>query len=284
MAVRKVSNTNDELTKISDAIDQEEMRVIPLDTPSVDEDGIVRNVPLLAGYQDKDGIIHSTFSYREMTGKDEEAINKADVRANSAKLINVLCERCVIEIGTLSKKEVGQQKWGEIIRSMLGNDIDYMAFKIRELSKGTEVEFVHECPNCGQKLHTIINTDEFEIIPFKGMYEVEFDLVRGYKDLKGNVYKHGVFRLPNGYDREVLAPSFRKNPSVATTLLLTRCMSFEGTVTNQMQVSDMSLRDRDILEKIVRENSFGVNTTIEGIICDNCGRDISGELGQSNFF
>ena len=284
MAGLKKANATDELSKISDTIDQEEMRHLDSETPLQDEDGVVRDVPLLAGYTDENGTIHDTFSYREMTGKDEEAINKADVRTNGAKLVNVLLERCVVSIGTLTKKECGT-KWGKIIRSMLGGDLDYMAFKIRELSKGKDVEFTHKCPNCGQKLTTIVSTDEFNIKPFLGETEIPFELSRGYKDRKGNVHKEGVLHLPTGFDRELVTPMFRKNMSSATTMLLTRLMSFDdGTVVSQAQVSEMSLRDRDILEKILKENSFGVDPTIEGIICDNCGQDLEGELGESNFF
>ena len=284
MAGLKKATVQDELSKISDAIDQEEMRHIDLNTPVVDEDGFVRDVPLLAGYVDANGVLHDTFSYREMTGKDEEAISKADVRSNGAKLVNVLIERCVTSIGTLTKKECGSS-WGSVIRNMLGGDLDYIAFKIRELSKGNEVEFTHKCPNCGQKLITIMNTDEFDIKPFKGQREVDFTLIRGYRDMKGKIHKEGVLRLPNGYDREIVVPLFRKNPSVAMTTLLTRCMTFnDGAFVNQQQVAEMSLRDREILENIIKENVFGVDTTIEGITCDNCGQELSGELGQSNFF
>ena len=177
MALKKASVT-DEVEKTLDSIEQEEVRHLNLNTPVTDEDGVVRNEPLLAGYVDEDGVTHDTFDYREMTGKDEEAINKADVRSNPAKLTNVLIERCVLRIGTIDKKEVGQVKWAKIVREMLGGDIDYMAFKIRELSKGTEVEFTHKSPNCGQKLITVMNTDEFKIQPFKGEREIPFELVR----------------------------------------------------------------------------------------------------------
>lgn len=260
------------------------MRHLDYDTPVMDEDGVVRDVPLLAGYTDENGVLHDTFSYREMTGKDEEAINKADIRTNGSKLVNVLVERCVVSIGTLTKKECGAN-WGKIIRSMLGGDLDYMAFKIRELSKGKEVEFVHKCPSCGQKLTTIVSTDEFNIKPFNKMTSIPFELLRGYKDPKGAVHTSGTLRLPNGFDRELVTPLFRKNVSSATTMLLTRLMSFDdGAFVSQAQVGNMSLRDRDTLEKILKENSFGVDPTIEGIICDNCGQSLEGELGESNFF
>ena len=279
--LKKVTNSNNDLEKVVGQIESENIRTLN-DEIEVSEDGIVHDVPLLAGYVDKDGVLHTTFSYREMNGKDEEAINKADVRQNGAKMMNVLVERCVVAIGTLTKKECGA-RWGTIIREMLGGDLDYMAFKIRELSKGKEVEFTHKCPNCGSKLTTAVCTDEFNIKPFMGQSAIDFSLARGYRDGKGDIHKDGVIRLPNGFDREIVTPLFKKNVSTATTMLLTRLMSFnDGALVTQNLVNEMALRDRDILEKIIRENTFGIDTTLE-IICSSCGQDISGEVGQSNF-
>lgn len=277
--------SNDELEKVVSEIEAEEMRQPDHNTPLTDEDGVVRGEPLLAGYVDPEtGICHQTFDYREMNGADEEAINKADVRANPAKLANVLCERCVIAIGTLQKKD-HRAEWGKIIRSMLGGDIDYMTFKIRELSKGKEIVFTHKCPKCGQTLTTSMQTDEFNIRPFMQEREIAFTLHKGYKDVKGHVHKEGVFRLANGFDREVITPVVKKNPSTAMTMFMTRCVVFsDGTQPLQNNIKDMVLRDRKVIEDIIKENTFGIDTTIEGLTCESCGQDISGELGQSDFF
>ena len=285
MALKKTQQGTDELAKVTAELEAEEMRQPNLDAPVTDEDGVVRDVPLLAGYLDPTtGILHTTFSYREMDGADEEAINKADVRSNPAKLANVLCERCVVAIGTLTKKE-HRAEWGKIVRSMLGGDIDYMVFKIRELSKGGEITFTHRCPNCGQVLTTIMNTSEFTIKPFNGEWEVPFALNKGYKDLKGNIHKEGVFKLATGADREIITPVIKKNPSTAMTMFMTRCVVFnDGTIPIQNQVKAMVLRDRKVIEDIISENAFGIDTSIEGLTCESCGQDISGELGQSDFF
>ena len=278
MALKK---SNDELTKVVNEIEEEENRT--LNDMEIAEDGYVHDVPLLAGYVDENGTLHDTFTFREMTGKDEEAISKGDVRSNGAKMVNVLVERCVVAIGSLTKKEVGIAKWGQIVRELLGGDLDYISFKIRELSKGKEIEFSHKCPDCGQKLTTVVSTDDFGINPFKGQREVEFTLERGYRDAKGSIHKEGVLRLPNGLDREVITPLFRKNTSTAMTMLLTRLISFnDGAMVTQSLINNMSLRDRNILEKIIKEHAFGLDTEIE-IICPSCGSDISGEVGQSNF-
>ena len=280
--LKKANNgSSNELEKVVSQIESENVRTLN-DEIEVGEDGLVHDVPLLAGYVDKDGVLHTTFTYREMNGKDEEAISKADVRQNGAKMVNVLVERCVTQIGTLTKKECGA-RWGTVVRELLGGDLDYMAFKIRELSKGKEVEFIHKCPNCGTKLTTIVSTDEFQIKPYMGQSAIDFSLVRGYKDGKGELHKDGIIRLPNGFDREIVTPLFKKNPSTAMTMMLTRLIAFnDGALVTQNLVNEMTLRDREILEKIIKENTFGIDTNIE-IVCSSCGQDISGEVGQSNF-
>ena len=280
--LKKANNSNNDFDKVVNQIENENIRNLN-DEIEVSEDGYVHDVPMLAGYVDKDGVLHTTFTYREMNGKDEEAISKADVRQNGAKMVNVLVERCVVAIGTLTKKECGA-RWGTIVRELLGGDLDYMAFKIRELSKGKEVEFTHKCPNCGSKLTTIVSTDEFNIKPYMGQSVIDFTLARGYKDGKKEIHKEGVIRLPNGFDREIVTPLFKKNVSTAMTMMLTRLISFnDGALVTQNLVNEMTLRDRDILEKIIKENTFGVDTTLENLTCSNCGQDISGEVGQSNF-
>lgn len=280
--LKKANSSNNDFDKVVNQIENENIRNLN-DEIEVSEDGYVHDVPMLAGYVDKDGVLHTTFTYREMNGKDEEAISKADVRQNGAKMVNVLVERCVVAIGTLTKKECGA-RWGTIVRELLGGDLDYMAFKIRELSKGKEVEFTHKCPNCGSKLTTIVSTDEFNIKPYMGQSVIDFTLARGYKDGKKEIHKEGVIRLPNGFDREIVTPLFKKNVSTAMTMMLTRLISFnDGALVTQNLVNEMTLRDRDILEKIIKENTFGVDTTLDNLICSNCGQDISGEVGQSNF-
>lgn len=282
MAGLKKANGN-EVEKVVTSIEDE--YTPELGDVEVSEDGCVHDEPLLAGYIDPDtGIRQKTFTYREMNGKDEEAINKADVRSNGGKLVNVLIERCVTEIGDLTKKEVGTKKWGEIVRSMYGGDLDYMTFKIRELSKGKEVEFQHKCPECKTKLTTIVNTDEFGVIPFQGLDKVEFSLPRGYKDKKGELHTEGVLRLLTGFDREIILPLFKKNSATATTMLITRLITFDdGAIVVPDLVGEMSLRDREYIEKLIKENTFGLDMSVE-LICSSCGADISGEMGQSNFF
>ena len=45
---------------------------------------------MLAGYKDSDGVTHKEFTLREITGKDEEAIHKSDVKNNGSKIVSTL--------------------------------------------------------------------------------------------------------------------------------------------------------------------------------------------------
>lgn len=276
-------NSEDSISKVVQEIEDENRPL--MGEVSVAEDGIVHDVPLLAGYTDENGVKHTTFSYREMTGKDEEAINKADVRANPARIMITLAERCVTEIGSLTKKEVGAVKWSQIIRELYAGDLDYINFKIRELSKGKEVTFKHVCPHCRKELTTVVSTDEFTIKEFNGEAEVPFELIRGIRDRNGNVHKTGTIRPINGYDRELVLPIFKKNNSTAISLLMTRVMKFDdGYPVTQDDVTNMSLKDRDIIQDIMESMTFGINIDDVDITCTNCGEYLTGTTGESDFF
>ena len=268
-------------------IEDSELRQLDLDTPNVAEDGYIHDEPMLYGYYDEEtGILHNTFTYREMDGRDEEAINKTEVKTNGAKLANVLVERCVTEIGEFKKSEMGTKNWGMLIRKLCGGDLDYMLLKIRELSKGSTVTFTHKCPNCGAKLITEVECSDFKKTKFSGdSVYIPFDLPRGYKDKNNIIHKKGTIRIADGFDRESITPLYAKNKAVATTKLFLRTMSLEdGTPVSEECIKRMSLRDRDYLEKLIEENSFGIGMEFEDLRCSNCNNDLSDVQAHSDFF
>ena len=268
-------------------IEDSELRQLDLDTPNVAEDGYIHDEPMLYGFYDEEtGILHNTFTYREMDGRDEEAINKTEVKTNGAKLANVLVERCVTEIGEFKKSEMGTKNWGMLIRKLCGGDLDYMMLKIRELSKGSTVTFTHKCPNCGAKLITEVECSDFKKTKFSGdSVYIPFDLPRGYKDKNNIIHKRGTIRIADGFDRESITPLYAKNKAVATTKLFLRTMSLEdGTPVSEECIKRMSLRDRDYLEKLIEENSFGIGMEFEDLRCSNCNNDLSDVQAHSDFF
>ena len=265
---------------IEEGVEREEY---PISRISVNEDGVSDEFEMPAGYLDSDGVLHKTFTIREMTGRDEEAISKGDLRQNGAKLITVLLERCVMSIGTLVKKEVGEIKWKEIIKSLYVGDQDYIVLKIRELSMGGEIEVTHICPNCKASMKTILDVSELEVEPFKGERLIQFELPKGYRDKKGNVHTTGTMKLPTGYDREVLTPIAKKNVAQASTLMLTRLCKFDdGISVTEDVMRDLTIRDREYLQKLLQENLFGVNLEVD-VTCVDCGEEFKGNLNSINF-
>lgn len=248
-----------------------------------EEDGPV--FEMLAGYKDNDGVIHKEFTLREITGKDEEAIHKADIKNNGSKIVTVLLTRCVTRIGTLTPKSVGRQKWEDIIKSLYTGDQDYMLIQLRKISIGEEVEVNHVCPNkeCKAKLNTVLDLDELEVIPFSGDRVIEFELPRGYKDRKGNVHTSGTMALPTGLDREILTPLAKTNLAKAETVMLTRLCKFDdGAYVDDDVMSSLSIRDREYLQNLLRKHFFGVKLETE-VICDSCGESFIGSFNASNF-
>ena len=249
-------------------------------TVNTEDEGVVYTLP--AGYVDENGVEQTEFTLREIIGKDEEAMKKSDVRSNASKVINLLLSRCCTRIGSLTRQSVGGDKWNKIIQSLLIGDQDYMLIKLREISKGDEINVVHTCPNCRTKLNTSLTTDELNFEPFKGNRNIDFELPKGYTDRKGVVHKKGIMRLANGLDREILTPLAKTNIAKAETLLLTRLCAFEDYPVDENVMSSLTLRDREYLQKLLEENFFGYKLDVE-VTCDQCGEVFSGSMNVVNF-
>lgn len=245
-----------------------------------------KELDLLAGYVDKDGVTHKTFTIREMTGADEEYVNRADIKTNGAKVSTALLSRCVLSVGTLTRKSVGNPKaWENIFKEMLTGDRDIILLALRKESIGDTIEVTHTCPNpdCKAKLKTEVSIDELDILEFDGLREIPFELPKGYKDRKGVVHKTGIMRRPNGLDGELLTPLAKNNIAKAETLLLTRICKFDdGTYIDESVMASLSLKDRNYLQNLLNDHQFGVDMTLD-VMCDRCGEYFKGNLNQSNF-
>lgn len=250
----------------------------------LDENGVSEPFEFLCGYTDSNGVLHKTFTVREMNGKDEEALSKGEVKQNPSKAITILLERCLVSIGSLTKKDLGTANWKKVIQGLYGGDQDLAVLKIREVSLGREIEVSHVCPHCGAKLKTFVDLSELAMIPFKGLEKIPFELPRGVRDRNGVVHREGFLRLPNGLDREILVPIAKKNLAQGTTMLLTRCIEFsdEGVYVTNDLMSNMVSRDREYLNELLQENNFGVELGIE-VTCTECGDTFDGTFNPVNF-
>lgn len=272
--------------KVYDATNDEEVELTPLQEALINkrtEDDEEEVYQLLAGYVDEHGTVHKEFTLREMTGKDEEAINKADLRGNGPKIASILLSRCVQRIGSITQRSAGAAKWLQIIKEIYSGDQDYMMLQLRRISIGDEITYTNECPHCKAKLTTYLPVDEVGIVEFKGQRFIPFELPKGYKDKKGVLHTQGIMRLATGLDREILIPLARVNPSKAETTMLTRLCKFDdGLPVDDDIMSSLTVRDRRYLQDILQDSLFGLETEIP-VTCDTCGESFTGSMNTSNF-
>lgn len=236
------------------------------------------------GYKDENGVYHTLFVYRDMDGEDEEALGKGNIRNDNYKIAETLLMRCLMQIGSIDKKAVSTEEWRDTIKSLAIGDQDIAILKIREEAVGGEITVKHTCPSCGSKLESVVGTNELNIIPFSGVEDIEFDLPKGYRLKSGKLAKKGTIRLPNGYDRQMLADMASKDVSKANSLLLVRTItSLDGVepITTDV-VKKFSLKDRKYLIELIKDNSFGVDTNIE-LTCPQCGVTTKAPLQVLNF-
>lgn len=238
---------------------------------------------LLAGYIDSDGIKHTTFTLRELNGKDEEAIHNSTQKANAGRMTSIILERCVTSIGNITP-ETAKSKWKEVIRDLTVGDQDYIIMKLREISVGEELELKQVCPHCKAELTTFVDIDEIEITPFSGEFEISFELPKGYTDKDGEVHKTGIMRVATGLDREILLPVASKNIAKGNTMMITRLCTFDSGLTVTADVmSSLTLRDRKYLQELQRDNAFGYDSHMD-MTCPECGEDFRTVINPTSFF
>ena len=275
--------TEDDVSRIESEETRKEVESALNNGVNFSDDDANTEYEMLCGYKDNDGIVHKTYTIREMTGRDEEAISKPEVKQNPTKAINVLLSRCVLSIGTLEKKSFQSNDWMKIIQSLYSGDQDIMLMQLRKMSISDEIEVHHSCPNCGAKLVTVLSVDELNIVPFKGSTVIKFSLSKGYKDKKGEVHRDGTMRLANGLDRELLTPLAKKNLARANTVLLTRLCKFDdGTYIDEDVMANLTVKDREYLNGLLNDNAFGYDLYVD-VDCDQCGENFRGSLNMVNF-
>lgn len=243
------------------------------------------------GYMDEEGNLHKEVHIIEIGGAAEEEIAKAEVRTNIGKIVTTLLSYCVDRIGTLEKSSMKPSKWEKIFRNMYLGDRDTILFNITLLThfqgdeENKELSFDSRCPVCRQQSKICFDPDEIKILPVKDdPGKIPFELPRGYRHPKtGIIYKSGLLKMPTGFDQELLDTQARKNPAVANTSLLTRCVYEMGDLNlNSKVFRDLNKRDREYILEVISEHVFGPRFILD-VICENCGAEFEAGVHPINF-
>lgn len=238
------------------------------------------------GYKDESGKYHKTFEITEMTGEVEEQIARKEIKNNGGKVARKILELCITRIGDYTREDTKKSLWTQIIQSLDVADQDYALMKIRQETDGSTITVTHKCGDCGKKLNTEIEMDELELVPYKGIDLIPFDMPKkGIKDKNGDYHTKGFLKRPQGIDREVLAPIFATNPGKAHTKMLYHCIvSVDGIdVVSEKDITNLSLADRKYLDDLLKDNLYGIKQEFT-YSCPECDYEGEGTLNFSSFF
>jgi hypothetical protein len=250
---------------IAQATDQEEVIepakiVSPLDG----------SVNLPGGFINADGEVVRTAEVRELNGKDEEAIAKAN---GAAKVFSTILSRATISLGGVKPTE-------QMLDDLLIGDRDEILLGIFKSTFGKEAELGAYCSGC--KDLKIVQVDVDEDIKRKVMLNPEEDRTFMVKS-KNNEF---LVTLPTGgTQKKLLANDDYTSAEQATILLEQTVLEINGRpVITKQQVQNLGILDRrDIVDAISKRNVGPVFGDIT-VSCPDCEGEVAVPINLGTLF
>jgi hypothetical protein len=234
----------------------------PGDIPDIEPppDG---NVTLPGGFLDLKGELHTEATVRELTGADEEALQKPEVMKNFGRFTQVLLQRGVTRVGTYDNP--GK----DVLGNLLIGDRDMLMLAIRRVTYGDTLEMKVNCPACGEELN--VEHDLAKDVPIKKMDDPRERMFT--MELRDG--RKVTCSLAVGSDQEAIL-SIGQNKSLAeiTSMLLARCVKWEdGRSLGLDGVRNMGALDRRNLAEEITGRQPGPQYSTIDLDCAACGKD-----------
>jgi hypothetical protein len=241
-----------------------------------------RAVALLpGGYLDEEGRLHREAELAQLTGREEELLVAMHDDPGPI-LVTRLLARCVRRIGSL------EPVTEPVMRRLLIADRQYLLLKLRELTFGSRVEGTLYCPwpQCAAKVDLDFSTADVPVKRCENIapsYRIELSPEAAVDDA-GAEQRVLTFRLPNGEDEELLAPTLAGNPAQALTRLLERCIVTPqaGQDPAAAAVARLSARARWEIEQAMEDRAPAVDLDM-ALVCAECGRGFTAPFHLQDF-
>lgn len=227
-------------------------------------------VELPGGYLTPAGEILRTAEVRELNGKDEEAIAKAN---NVGKALMTILQRGTVRIGDQKVDE-------KLLDNLLSGDRDMLLLEIFKATFGSEAELVAFCDGC-QDMKTV-NVDLVNEIKVKRLEDPINDRVFTVEGKREEI----TVQLPTGAAQRELINSAEKTSAELNTILLENTVVNIGSspVYSKAQVQNLGLVDR---RKIIEE----INARIPGpqfdpisVNCPECESEVLVPINLGTLF
>lgn len=207
---------------------------------------------------------------REMTGFEEEAIERAADHSNSARLVNEILARCLVTPGSDHRAALEQ------IRGLLVADRDVALVHLRQMSLGDAIESEVVCQSCGET-----SAARF------ALSDLPLDVPRPPERIRARLLdgRVVVMRLPTAGDQEDLLDQGLELAAERRTWLLTRlilAIDTAGPLTPE-SVRALPTQIRFAIEAAIDTATPALDLTM-GVTCSACGHGFSVPLDVDSFF
>ena len=243
---------------------EEPEKVIETRAPSESE------IELPGGFIEQNGNVLTTADVKELTGADEEAIQKA---GSTGKALNVLLQRGLVKIGSrdITKDDLD---------SLLSGDRDAILIGIRRVTFGDELGLRVRCVNCSAEQD--ISVHLIKDVPLKKLQDPIKDRVWEVTTKKG-VAK---VTLPTGFTQKKIMENNDKTSAELNTLILSSCLlSIDGKPSaGASTVLSLGMADRQTIIDSILERNPGPRLGEVKKDCEACGESIELPLGLLDLF
>ena len=218
-----------------------------------------------------DGTRIADAELRDLCGHDEDWLTGCASDAPCATVVTDLLARVIVRVGDR------QPPSRDDILDLIAADRDYLLLRLRELSFGSQVAMVQQCPACGEAMDV-----DFEVagVPVERHPQRARRLELDVTGTGGRPLRVGV-HLPTGRDQEALAAAGDDGP----VALLNRCVeTIDGRAArpaDQARLAALATEIEDAMERVAPkvelamdlacpecQHTFGVDYPVAPLVLD----------------
>ncbi len=193
---------------------------------------------------------------RPLNGREEEWLAEGRNLPSAVKVTRLLSS-CLVSLDD-------SPVTGEMVRSLLVGDRDYLMLRLREVTLGDEVKAVFDCPACRQRMDLTFRISETPV-EARRQQTASYSLTVGERVVR--------FRLPSGGDQEAV---LAVDASAAAIELLDRCVLDEGG-------QPLSEEDRETVIAEMERVAPRVELELDAV-CPECGHSFIAPFDTTAFF
>ena len=227
-------------------------------------------VNLPGGFITPTGEVLRVAEVRELNGKDEEAIARAE---NIGKALLTILKLGTVKIGEMPAED-------SVLDNLLSGDLDAILLGIVRTTFGNDIEVPTLCSKCGE--YKTVSVDITADIPSKILTDPINDRVFTVQGKK-NVF---TVRLPSGHTQKQLINNADKNEAEQTTILLesTVIRIDDSPVYSKVQIQNLGILDRQKIVEQLTSRVAGPQFSDITVTCPDCEGEVTVSINLGTLF